>query len=98
MIKSDLEEALEQGPIAVSNALKVWRTKTHEKKRLESTISAEARLNNPEITTAVLRDLVRMNKWYDEACTEEIIAEAEYKRVDEKHLSNKRLAAMRAGY
>lgn len=102
MSNEDLERDLERGPDAVAKALIVWRKATHEKKKQEALLYArlkgEAALEGKELSTTDLKHLINSNGDLYQFILAEIEAEAEYERVYEKHLSNKKRADIRKAF
>jgi hypothetical protein len=98
----NLEHELERGPDAIKKALMAWRKATFERKKKEALLFAEfkgkAHIENKEITSTEIKHLTNSDPEYDSFVWREIEAEAEYKRVEEKHLGNKKRAAIRTAY
>ncbi len=98
MSNDDLETDLERGPEAISRALKAWRLATYERKKQEGLLYAEFRLRDPGMNSTELKHKLNASNELYPYIEAEVLAEAEYKRVEEKHLANKRRAGLRTAY
>lgn len=97
-MNDDLESDLERGPDAIAKALKNWRFATYQRKKKEGLLYAEFRLRDPNRNSTELKHLINCSDELYPLIEAEVIAEAEYKRVEEKHLANKRRAGLRTAY
>lgn len=93
-----LQKLLEQGPEAVSKALSNWRIKTLEREKLEAILYTTFKGNGEKRTSDEIKALIRQDNARYHAMLEEIEAETEYTRVNEKHLSNKKIAALLSAF
>lgn len=95
---ADLESELEKGPDAIKKALLAWRMARLTRERDEALIAAKIRLDNPDITSTEVKERIKASQARFDLMTTEVLAEAEYNRVLEKHLGNKRRAGLRTAY
>lgn len=98
----NLEHDLDRGPEAIKKALIEWRTATHNRKKQEGLLFAnfkgQALLEGKEISATEIKHLTICDPKMADLIIAEIEAEAEYQRVYEKHLGNKRKAGIRTAY
>lgn len=101
-MNQDLDRDLERGPEAVAHALSEWRKATYERKKKEALLYAEfkgkASLDGERLTSTDIKHMIISDPSMCESILAEITAEAEYKRVEEKHLANKKKASLRTAY
>lgn len=98
MIKTDLEQSLEDGPERIKNALLQWRKASLEREKVESLAYLRIKTENPEATATELKFRLLSDPEREKAKMLEDIFEAEYRAIEETHLSNKKLAAMRTAF
>lgn len=101
-MNEDLEHELERGPEAIAKALTAWRTATYERKKKEALLYAQykgkAAIEGEKVSATELKHMVQADSSLSEAVLTEIKAEAEYQRIYEKHLANKRRAGLRTAF
>ena len=93
-----LEEQLEQLPDKIGELKLIWRSKTLEREKTDAILHAQFKGENPERTASDIKALINASKSHYDAVMEEIIAEAKYEQICEKHMANKKLASLRTAY
>lgn len=102
MSNENLEHELERGPDAIAKSLIAWRTATYNRKKLEALLYAEhkgkAAVEGEKLSSTEIKAKVQSDERLFSLVMDEIKAEAEYQRITEKHLSNKKRASLRTAY
>ena len=97
-----LEHDLERGPDAIAHAKIEWRKATHERSKQEALLFArlkgEAEARGEQLNATELKHLINLDDELFKYKLAEITCEAEYERVYEKHLANKRRASLRTAF
>lgn len=94
----NLERQLEELPDLIYKAKLEWRTQTRDRKRVDALLRARFKMENHDRNSADLKALIESDSTHYEACLKEDVAEAEYERLYEKHMSNKKIASLRTAF
>lgn len=94
----NIEELLSELPEKVSLALKEWRIKTIEKKRIEAVLYLKYKLEIPGITKDGINAHTELNPEHHEKVVEEINAEVKYKELSDEQMAVKKKAGLRIQY
>lgn len=94
------EEELNGLPDKVADALGMWRFKTADKRREAARLllSFKAMNAGKNITMTELKAMVDNDTGYYQICLDEIMEESRYKRLYEKLMAAKKMAAMRTAF
>lgn len=94
----DLEQALADGPDLIADALEKWRVASLEREKIEALLYASVKGGADKITASEIRARINSDPNRYDAVLAEIRAEANYTRLLERHLSNKRRASLRVAF
>lgn len=98
MIESALEEHLHNLPDKVAAAKEKWSTKSLDRKMLEGQLYSSFKAENPDATNNDLKYMLLSSMARYSAELEEIKAEAEYIRLNEKLMAIKKEMSMRTAF
>lgn len=98
LINSELEQALEELPDKIAEALLVWRMRTLERERVDAVLHAQFKGTDKGMTATDIKALINADQGHYNAVLTEITAESEYKRLDETLLAKKKLASLRSAF
>lgn len=96
----DLEKNLELLPDQVSDALLAWRTATLNREKTEALLYLRFRADTQGIkrTSDEIKSMVRSDDGRYKAVLDEVMAESNYVRLNERLLSFKKLSALRTAF
>lgn len=96
----DIEAALDELPDKVADALFRFKEASLERERIysKSFLEIKARSAGEKVTVAEMDATIKSDDHYHQACLDEITAEAEWTRVNEKLMAAKKQAAMRTAF
>lgn len=94
----DLDEALNNLPDDVADALEKWRTATLEREKVEALLYISCRGRSDKITISEIKSIINSDERRYAAVLEEIKAEATYTRLYERLLSMKKRASLRTAF
>lgn len=94
----DLEKALDEGPDLIADALEKWRVASLGREKIEALLYATVKGGSEKITATEIKARINSDPHRYEAVLVEIKAEANYTRLLERHLANKKRAGFRTTY
>ena len=95
---ADLEKSLEELPDKVADALLAWRRTTLEREKLEAILFLRFKGGEFKRTGSEIEAMVQSDGGRFEACLNEAKAESDYRRLDERLMSWKKLASLRTAF
>lgn len=90
-----ISKALQELPEKISKALEDWDIAKIKRRKKAATLHLDFKINNPNSTTADLEAMVNENDEFCDLCLKEAVARANYKRLDEELMAQKKLGSMR---
>lgn len=94
----NLEAQLELMPDLIGKAKEEWRNATLERKKFAALLRARLKGEDPSRNSSDLKYMIDADLGYYNVCMKENVAEAEYERLYEKHMSNKKIISARTAF
>jgi len=98
LLNSDIEEALENLPDQIADALESWRRSTLEREKIEALCYLEYKGQDEDRTSTEIRALVHSDSGRYTAVLDEIKAESNYNRLYERLMAMKKKADLRTAF
>lgn len=94
----DIEKALDELPELVADALEKWRIATLDREKTEALLYVKFKGGVLPITSMEIKSMVNADGERYGKVLEEIKAESNYKRLEERLLAMKKRASLRVAY